>query len=66
MKQVYAILLTFLIATLMFGGLHYYCYGKLIPDKLKKKTNPISTPEVVDKVADQTTETFYGRFSPSY
>ena len=66
MKQIYAILLTFLFTTLLFVGGHYYCYGKLIPDKLKKGTTKIETPEIVDKTTEQVNEPFYDRFRPSY
>jgi len=50
----------------MFGALHYYCYGKLIPDKLKKTPTTVSIPAVVEQPAEQAKEAFYGRFSPSY
>ena len=64
MNQFFAILLTFLICTIMFGALHYYCYGKLIPDKLTKKSDEV-VPTVTD-TAEQIKETFYGGYHPTY
>lgn len=66
MKQIYAILLTFLFSTIIFGALHYYSYGKLVPDKLKMKKDSVAVPEFATDAAEQVKESFYGKFRRSY